>query len=200
MELKRGEATTVKITYECHPPRASISLIRLFALNSTDMTRFPALRPHLLHPLPSIRYPLLTLLLAALAGCDPEKPTSNLATIQLPMGQKTFTLEVADNDRDRKYGLMRRDSMPADHGMIFVFDREDRLAFYMRNTHIPLDIVYLDSKGTIVSIKQMKPFDENTTPSDGPAQYAIELNKDIAAAAGLKPGMTIKLPELKAKD
>jgi uncharacterized membrane protein (UPF0127 family) len=96
---------------------------------------------------------------------------------------------------------MRRDSMPADHGMIFVFGEEEPRGFWMRNTRIPLDIVFIDHTGKVVSVKQMKAFDLNTTPSDGPAQYAIELNLGAASAAGVTPGMNLTLPPgLSSKD
>ena len=96
---------------------------------------------------------------------------------------------------------MHRDSMPADHGMIFVFSDEQDRRFWMRNTRIPLDIIYVNAAGKIVSIKQMKPYDETGVLSDGPAQYAIELNKDAASAAAVTQGMTVQLPPgLKAKD
>jgi uncharacterized membrane protein (UPF0127 family) len=122
-------------------------------------------------------------------------PESGLRTVQMRIGQKTFTLEVADTPGTREYGLMQRDSMPADHGMIFVFPDEDNRAFWMKNTRIPLDIIYLDHLGRVVSIKQMKPYDLSSVPSDGPTKYAIELNKDAAAGAGVKSGDTLTIPE-----
>ena len=142
-------------------------------------------------------------LLALVGGCDSKSAANGkgLPTVQMRIGSKDFTLEVADSDALRRKGLMRRDSMPKDHGMIFVFAEEAPLGFYMKNTRIPLDIIYVDSKGKIVSIKQMKPYDESTTPSDGPAQYAIELNQGMAEKAGVKAGGTLELPKgLKAKD
>lgn len=153
-------------------------------------------RPHL-----ALR-PLFLCLLALAYGCD-KAPTaaSGLATIQMQIGNNSFTLEVADNERDRKYGLMRRDSMPADHGMIFAFNREAPLSFWMRNTLIPLDILYLDHTGKIVSIKQMLPRVESGVPSDEPAQFAIELNQGAAESAGAKVGQTLAIPStVRAKD
>jgi uncharacterized membrane protein (UPF0127 family) len=135
-----------------------------------------------------------------LCGCNADPP-SNLATVQMKLGDKSFTLEVADSTESRSYGLMRRDSMSADHGMLFVFGEEEPRSFWMKNTRIPLDIIFLDHAGKVVSVKQMKPYDVNGTPSDGPATYAIELNKDAATSANVKPGMTIALPQgLKSKD
>ncbi|HYE17291.1 MAG TPA: DUF192 domain-containing protein [Tepidisphaeraceae bacterium] len=144
---------------------------------------------------------LLALSTAAIAGCEKENPAGTLPTVKMQLGDRQFTLEVADNERDRKYGLMRRESMPADHGMIFAFPREAPLAFYMRNTKIPLDIIYVDATGKVVSVKQMKPHDERTVPSDGPAQFAIELNKGMAAKAGVTAGTQLAIPAgVKSKD
>jgi uncharacterized membrane protein (UPF0127 family) len=157
-----------------------------------------AARPH-----PFVTALLAGLLLLAGADCDgnKDKAHSSLPTVQMPLGGKTFTLEVADTDANRQYGLMRRDSMPADHGMLFVFGDERERGFWMKNTRIPLDIVYVDAAGKVVSVKQMKPYDLTTVHSDGPTQYAIELNKDAAEKAGVKAGMILELPpNLKSKD
>ena len=78
--------------------------------------------------------------------------------------------------------------MPADHGMIFVFRDESPRAFWMKNTLIPLDILYLDATGRVVSVKQMKPHDLTRVPSDGPAMYAIELNAGRRRAGGREGG------------
>jgi uncharacterized membrane protein (UPF0127 family) len=138
--------------------------------------------------------------LLLLSGCD-NKPQSNLPTVQMQLGNKSFTLEVADTTATRTYGLMRRDSMPSDHGMIFVFPDEEERGFWMKNTRIPLDIVFVNVSGHVVSVKQMKPYDLNSTPSDGPAMYAIELNQGAAQSAQITAGMQVKLtPGLKAKD
>jgi len=146
---------------------------------------------------------LSTLLLFVGADCQSKKGNDKwpLPTVQMQLGSKTFTLEVADTRANKEYGLMHRDSMPADHGMIFVFSDETERRFWMRNTRIPLDIIYVSAAGKVVSVKQMKPYDETGVLSDGPAQYAIELNKDAASAAAVTQGMTVQLPPgLKAKD
>jgi uncharacterized membrane protein (UPF0127 family) len=143
-------------------------------------------------------------LCALVGGCDSwssAKDGDKAATVPMKIGEKTFRLEVADTDALRQKGLMRRDSMPKDHGMIFVFTDEAPRGFWMKNTRIALDIVYVDAKGKVVSIKQMKPFDVTTVPSDGPAQYAIELNQGTAADVGIKAGDALELPKgLKARD
>jgi uncharacterized protein len=115
-------------------------------------------------------------------------------TVTVEIGGKPFTLEVAANDDDRQRGLMYRKSMPGDHGMLFVFPSERPLSFWMRNTLIPLDILYLDRFGKVVSVSQMKPLDETGVPSGWPAKYAIELNEGTANTVGVKAGDVIRIP------
>jgi hypothetical protein len=136
---------------------------------------------------------LLTVLFMSPGGCR-STPNSGLRTVEMLIGGRTFILEVADTDGDRQMGLMNRDALPAGHGMIFVFDRERPQGFWMKNTRIPLDILFLDKDGKIVSIHTMKPYDLNTTQSAGPAKYAIELNAGVASRLGLKPGDQLEIP------
>lgn len=133
---------------------------------------------------------LLTLLLV---GCQ-ESYQAQLPTTRMKIGDTTFTLEIADEPVERQIGLMRRDSMPENHGMIFVFPDERVRQFHMANTRIPLDIVFLNAGGAIVSIKQMKPYNDLAS-SDEPAKYAIELNQGTAARVGLQQGQVLTLPE-----
>ena len=137
-----------------------------------------------------------SLALGGAGGCQSTASQSNagLATVKMQIGSKTFTLEVANTEETRERGLMRRDSMPADHGMIFVFDHEQVLPFYMKNTRIPLDIIFVDKDGVVVAVKQMKPYDLSTTSSVKPALWAIELNQGAAAAAGVKAGDLLTIP------
>jgi uncharacterized membrane protein (UPF0127 family) len=139
----------------------------------------------------------LLLVAAALAGCrnSDGKAESGLRVVEVKVGSKQLTLEVADTPDARQTGLMRRDSMPADRGMLFVFPTEESLGFYMKNTRIPLDIVYIDAVGQVVSIHTMKPYDLSTTRSAGPAKYAIEVNAGIAKASGVKVGDLITIPD-----
>lgn len=122
-----------------------------------------------------------------------------LPTVRVTVGTQTFTLEVANTDATRQRGLMFRESMPADHGMLFVFDRPNPRSFWMRNTLIPLDILFLDENGRVLNIEPMRPLDEQTnTRSFGAAQYAIELNQGAAERAGVRAGDRIDLPPLPA--
>ncbi len=136
---------------------------------------------------------------ASAHGCKPRQNVKGpmnppLPTTTMRIGAEQFTLEVADEDKEREVGLMNRRSMPADHGMIFVFPREDRLSFYMKNTLIPLDIIYVDADGEVVSIHPMQPLDVTSIPARAPAKYAIELNQGAAARAGVKPGDRLTIP------
>jgi uncharacterized membrane protein (UPF0127 family) len=132
-------------------------------------------------------------------GCKPRPVNQgpmnqDLPTTTMRIGSEQFTLEVADEDKEREVGLMNRRSMPANHGMIFVFPREERLAFYMKNTYIPLDIIYVDADGEVVSIHPMQPLDVTSIPTRAPAKYAIELNQGAAARVGVKPGDRLTIP------
>lgn len=140
-------------------------------------------------------------------GCD--KPTTapttargsvdlgipqSLPTVPMTIANRQFTIEMALDEDTRTIGLMHRDSMPSDRGMIFAFAVEEELGFWMRNTRIPLDIIYMNKDGKIVSIRTMLPMDLTSIKSGQPAKYALELNRGMATALGLKVGDTIPIP------
>ena len=141
---------------------------------------------------------LLALALAlAATSCksEPAAESSDVGVVKMPLGRETFTLEVADTPKKQQLGLMHRKTMPQDHGMLFVFEDERDRYFWMKNTLIPLDIVYADAKGKVISIKPMKPLDESSVPSDGPAKYAVEVNQGAAKRAGVAVGDVLAIPE-----
>jgi uncharacterized membrane protein (UPF0127 family) len=113
----------------------------------------------------------------------------------MQLGKQTFTLEIASTNATREHGLMQRDSMPADRGMIFVFANAETRSFWMKKTRIPLDIIYVDAQQRVVSVKQMKPYDLTPVPSGGAAKWAIELNKGAAETAGVKAGDQLSIPD-----
>jgi uncharacterized membrane protein (UPF0127 family) len=128
-------------------------------------------------------------------GNSSSVATPTLPTVPMTLGSRNYTLEIANDTAERERGLMRRDSMASDHGMIFVFPVEQKLGFYMKNTRIPLDIIYVNANGVVVSVKQMRPYDQTTVSSDGPAKWAIELNQGQAAECGVKAGDQLTIPE-----
>lgn len=104
-------------------------------------------------------------------------------------GPVRFQVELADTDAERAQGLMFRGSMPADRGMVFVFDRAAPQSFWMRNTYIPLDIIYIGADGRIVSIaKNAQPLNETPLPSGVPARYVLEINAGLSDRLGIAPG------------
>ncbi len=107
-------------------------------------------------------------------------------------------IEIADNDYDVQTGLMYRNSMQDDRGMLFVFPTMQPRYFYMRNTKFPLDLIYLDKDKTIVSFQEnAKPFDESSLPSQVPAQYVLEVNAGLAEKWLLEIGDRMEYTEIK---
>ena len=110
-----------------------------------------------------------------------------------------FDVELAADDASRERGLMFRDEMPADHGMLFLFERPQQLQFWMKNCRMPLDILYFDEKYKLVSVQQRVPPCRNggdscpTYPSSGHAQYVLELNAGMADKLGVKAGDELKV-------
>ena len=98
--------------------------------------------------------------------------------------------DIAATARERGQGLMFRESMSDDEGMIFIFDRPDRHCFWMRNTLIPLSIAFLDAQGRILQINDMEPESEELHCALRPASFAIEVNQGWFAERGIRAGMT----------
>lgn len=110
-------------------------------------------------------------------------------------GQR-FVVEVADDNEERARGLMFRDSMEEGRGMLFIHDSEMNLAYWMKNTKIPLDILYFDSNRRLVSQQRdVPPCSLGNAcppyPSTAPARYVLELNAGQAAKLGLKEGVEL---------
>jgi uncharacterized membrane protein (UPF0127 family) len=108
-----------------------------------------------------------------------------------------FIVELADDDEARVRGLMFREHMAKDRGMLFTFPEEAPLAFWMKNTLIPLDMFYFDSQRRLVSVQQnVQPCKADPCqayPSAGPSMYVLELNAGLAAKLGVKPGDKLEI-------
>lgn len=108
-----------------------------------------------------------------------------------------FTVELAETQQKQALGLMFRDSLPEDHGMLFIFPAAGMRSFWMKNTRIPLDIMYFDEELKLVSVAEnAQPCRTRRCPaypSEGPAKYVLELNAGKAAELGVRPGDELRL-------
>ncbi|WP_298499913.1 DUF192 domain-containing protein [uncultured Algibacter sp.] len=101
----------------------------------------------------------------------------------------TLDIEIADTDFDIETGLMYRNNMANNQGMLFVFEDEQERFFYMKNTKIPLDLIFISASKSIVSFqKNAKPFDESSLPSNAPAKFVLEVNAGLVNTWGLSIG------------
>ena len=108
-------------------------------------------------------------------------------------GPIRFQVEMADTAAEREQGLMWRASMPVNHGMLFDFPGETEQAFWMRNTYIPLDIIYIRADGRIHSIaRSTTPLSEALVPSGGPVKAVLEINGGLAERMGILPGDLVR--------
>jgi uncharacterized membrane protein (UPF0127 family) len=106
----------------------------------------------------------------------------------------TVQVDVADTDPEWEYGLMNRTSMAQDHGMLFVFDDERMRSFWMKDTLIPLDMVFLDSSGQIVDInKNATPLSETVFAARSPSKYVVEINGGFCDLYGIRIGDTVTI-------
>ena len=116
---------------------------------------------------------------------------SRLPVTELTAGFHRIEAEVAVDQASQAKGLMYRRSMPANHGMLFVFPRTDRHCMWMRNTLLPLSVAFLDAQGKIINIEDMQPETEDNHCAASPARYALEMNIGWFSAKGIKPGFQI---------
>ena len=118
---------------------------------------------------------LLVLPIIFLSACQ---KTENFVVI----GNKKINVELARTDEDRKNGLMFRESLCQNCGMLFIFDEENLKSFWMKNTLIPLSMIFIDSDQTVVNIENATPCETETCPSyesKKPAKYVLEVNQNI---------------------
>ncbi len=113
--------------------------------------------------------------------------------VELGVGGHQVLVEIADDPAERSRGLMHRESLPEDQGMLFVYpDERAALGFWMRNTLIPLDIAFVDRELRIVDIQRLEPLDETTRYSAAPAMYALEMNAGWFEKHGVRVGDRIE--------
>lgn len=125
--------------------------------------------------------------LCELKRCNLKIPDSSGREVRLDV-------EIAATESSRQKGLMYRMSLPANSGMLFVFEKDKRLSFWMKNTYIPLDIAFIDANGVITDILQMQPLDTSVFyNSSAEVRYALEVNQWWFQKHGIKPGTKIGL-------
>lgn len=113
-------------------------------------------------------------------------------------GVHKFEVEIAKDEAARAHGLMNRRYMAPDHGMLFEFDRDAPQAFWMKDTFIPLDMIFISRAGVVTNIvANAEPLSERVIPSGPPCAAVLELNGGTAAAIGLKVGDKIRHPFFK---
>jgi len=122
-----------------------------------------------------------------------------LPTTKLTAGIHLITAEVAADDPARARGLMFRQRLAPNHGMLFVFDSKSVHCMWMRNTLIPLSVAFIEDDGSIVNIEDMKPHDESSHCATKPVRFALEMDKGWFAQRGLKAGAKINGMPTKAR-
>ena len=136
------------------------------------------------------RFVPVILVSACLYSCH-----STLEQVTIQVRNQTLTVEVARSEEQREHGLMGRTNLGPRDGMIFVFDRDDHLSFWMKNTPTALSIAFLSSEGKILQIEDMSPFSESIVRSRLYARYAIEMRKGAFSALGIAEGDIFIFPK-----
>ena len=124
------------------------------------------------------------------AGCG-----SDDGRVRLTVGGEAFDVELAVTPEQRRQGLMFREQLGEREGMLFVFEEEQAVSFWMRDTPLPLSIAFIDARGVIVHVADMVPYSEAPVPSRYPVRYALEVNKGALARAGVEVGDVVELPD-----
>jgi uncharacterized membrane protein (UPF0127 family) len=133
---------------------------------------------------------LVVLFAAPLAAAD-----QNTLEIVTRNGVHVFTVEIAANDADRQKGLMFRKELPEGRGMLFDFQRDQDVSMWMRNTLIPLDMLFINADGRIRRIAEnTEPLSERTIPSGGPVRGVLEVIGGTARKLGIAPGDRVAHP------
>lgn len=137
-----------------------------------------------------ILFPLLFALGTALAA--PRPGVAEPPVVSLRINGHALRVEVAHTPETRNLGLMHRPSLPKNQGMLFVFREPDYHAMWMADTLIPLSVAFLDERGVILNIRDMKPLSGDIHPAAGLAKYALEMNAGWFTKRGIGPGARVE--------
>ncbi len=137
----------------------------------------------------------LGLFLAAASGMVAEAAGLQTLEIASKTGVHVFTVELATNDEERARGLMFRKELPPDSGMLFDFEYDQDVSFWMQNTYIPLDMIFIRGDGRILRIAEnTEPLSTRMVPSGGPVRAVLEVNGGTARKLGIAPGDKVAAP------
>jgi len=117
---------------------------------------------------------------------------AELPVLELSAGMHRIRAELAGTFADRMRGLMHREKLAQNSGMLFVFDGAEVQCMWMKNTRIPLSVAFLDEAATIINIEDMQPHTENSHCSKRPALYALEMERGWFAERGIRPGAKLR--------
>ncbi|MDC7681777.1 DUF192 domain-containing protein [Asticcacaulis sp. BYS171W] len=132
-----------------------------------------------------------------ISACAPAPASGKLEEVSVISAGAThrFRVEIADDDVEREKGLMNRAELKADHGMLFLFPSAAERTFWMHNTLIPLDIIYITPQGEVLSIqKNAVRMNDTPLPSYGAANVVLEIQGGLSDKLGIKPGDRIEHP------
>lgn len=110
--------------------------------------------------------------------------------MKIEIGDKEYNVEVARIEEEKIKGLQEKESLGENEGMLFIYDEPQELAFWMKDTAIPLDIVFIDEDGEVISVQQGQPYDETLLEEDG-VMYVLEVNQN----SGIQPGDELDIEE-----
>lgn len=137
----------------------------------------------------------LALALALCAGTGARACEAGVVDLRGPFGEVRFRVEIADDAAERAQGLMERTSLGRFSGMLFVYERVEPASFWMKNTLIPLDLLFLDAAGRVIRVHpDAVPGDLTPIPSGGPVRAVLEINGGLAAALGIAEGAVMRHP------
>ncbi|MEW9808481.1 DUF192 domain-containing protein [Mesorhizobium sp. ZMM04-5] len=111
-------------------------------------------------------------------------------------GEHSFTIEIADDQSERSNGLMFRKTMDDDHGMLFVFEQTRPVGFWMKNTPMPLDLIFIGEDGKVIDVLPGEPFSEAQISPGEPTRFVLELKRGMAEKAGIKGGDVLRHPAI----
>ena len=134
-------------------------------------------------------------LLTSVLSCKPKKlPVKDIKIVRQDGSEFTVAAEIAEKPEDRNHGFMERKNIPDGTGMLFIFEKDQILSFWMKNTPHPLSIAYIDSKGKIRNIFDMTPYSTASIVSTVSVRYALEVPQGWYKKNGITEGDSILLP------